>query len=255
MKSILSLLILYLSFLQATAQIISRDISHVSLDFADGKILVRYDLQLKKNMPDCSIDMLFIDEHFNSFMPVTVTGQTGPGITSGKNKEIFWDFNKDKNLIQKRIRPVLIQDATTYFQKHGKSPYNAFLSVLFPGLGDHRVADPHNMIIRPCIRSAATIGLIGLGIVALDNREKTPAYRTYEPGFEQHPVFHPATTEYWAFPHDGEVFIGVGAAAWLADVFWVYSQGKINESMRKCFKDKSLTFSLTPQACYVRLAF
>jgi hypothetical protein len=157
--------------------------------------------------------------------------------------------------MQKRMRPILIQNASVYFEKHGKGPQSAFFSMVFPGMGDHRVADPRNMILKPFLRSASSIGLIGAGIVALNKRVKIDAYREYEPGFEHHPIFHPARTEYWIFPRDAEVFIGAGVSVWLADIFWVYAQGRINENMLKCFKNNSLTFNFTPQSCHIGLSF
>jgi hypothetical protein len=246
---------LYFSFLPALGQIINRNINNVRMDVINGTLSVRYDLRLKKNVPDCSIDLLFIDEHYNSFLPVSVSGEVGSGITAGNNKEVLWDYSKDKNLIQNRIRPVLVQNAGTYFKSHGRGPRNLFLSVIFPGLGDHRVADPGYMIFKPCFRSALSLGLIGAGIVALNNREKTAAYREYQPGFEKHPIFHPATVKYWAFPYDAEVFIGIGASIWIADILWVYTQGLINEKLSGCFRNNSLTFTVTPQSCYIGLSF
>lgn len=241
--------------LQAMGQFINSDADNIRLDFVDGNVSIRYDLQLKKDMSDCTIDLIFIDEKFNCIRPVKIKGDIGAGITSGINKEVIWDYNADHILLQKRMRPILIQNASVYFETHGKGPQSAFFSMVFPGLGDHRVADPRNMIFKPILRSASSLGFIGAGIVALKKRVKIEAYREYEPGFESHPVFHPAVTEYWAFPYDAEAFIGVGASIWLTDILWVYAYGRINEKMIRSFKNNTLTFNLSPQSFYLGLSF
>ncbi len=255
MKRIFNIIAICIVSVHATAQIRNPEIDNLRLDFVNGRVLVKYDLDLKDQNSACSIDVLFVDEQYNYIRPKAVKGAVGPGQISGTNKEIYWDFNESTSLLQRRMRPVLVQNQSEYFSHHGAGPNSALFSMIFPGLGDHRVADPQNMIFKPFLRTVSTAVLIGTGISAIDKRIKIDAYRVYEPGFDYKPKFYPAQVKYWLFPYDAEVFIGVGASIWIADILWVYAHGRTNEKMIKSFRENGLTFNISPNSCFLGYNF
>jgi hypothetical protein len=236
-------------------QIRSRNIENIRLDYKNGRVLVHYDLNLKTNSKDCSIDIFFVDDQYNCIKPFAIKGDVGAGMTAGINKTISWDYNESSSILRKGMRPVLIQNQNEYFALHGFGSQSAFYSILLPGLGDHKVADPSEMIFKPYFRTISSLAFIGGGFLALNNRVKTDAYRVYESGFDRHPDFFPSNVKYWLFPFDSEILIGVGASIWIADILWVYSHGRINDRMTKSLKESNISLRLSPQSIGASMNF
>lgn len=76
-----------------------------------------------------------------------------------------------------------------------------------------------------------------MSLVAGINRK--PNY-TFVPAFEELYVIYTLRrkemhkwvedgTDYWLFKGDKEVFIGIGAAIWVTDIFRVYIKGSLNK--------------------------
>lgn len=237
------------------AQIHSKDISKIRLDFRGGKVIVKYDFSLNKQQERASIDLMFCDKDFNCILPSKLSGDIGQDVTIGKDKTIIWDFASDFHSMPDRMKPLIIPDRENAFLKHGKGPESALYSLLIPGLGDSRVKDPRDMFIKPYMRTILVYGLIGTGILSADRRVITPYYREYENGYDSKPIFHPKKTDYWLFPYDAEFLIGTGALLWISDVFWVTAHGRINQKVQKVFNSKSGNFSLSGHGPGLMLTF
>jgi hypothetical protein len=46
-------------------------------------------------------------------------------------------------------------------------------------------------------------------------------------------LLEPARTEYWLFPHDAEIMLGIGIASWAFDVIWTARKGSVNNRVMK----------------------
>jgi hypothetical protein len=139
-------------------------------------------------------------------------------------------------------------------EKYKGGPENALLSLLVPGLGDYFVKDHREMLIKPYIKTAATLGLIGLGILASNKRHQEPMmsvkYKTerydsnndgkinYEDATHiiEVPIVIGTETKNWLFSNDAELFFIAGTILWIADVVWVLGQGSENEKYKQLSK-------------------
>jgi hypothetical protein len=107
-----------------------------------------------------------------------------------------------------------------------------------PGLGDYFVADPGQMSFKPWFRTASSLGLIGMSIIALDKRTKTNIYTTTLSGEKLTEV----VTSYWLFNNDAELFLFTGSAIWIGDIIWVSSKGKLNQKLSTAGVDAGVTY-------------
>ena len=111
---------------------------------------------------------------------------------------------------------------------HGAS--NAFLSLLVPGLGDHRVSYGKKSGISVALSTYALIGG-GIGLKFYSNSE----YKKY----------HAATTQEAMYDHypkanySNQAFYGcliVGGFIWISDIIWVASTGAENTKAQKAYR-------------------
>jgi hypothetical protein len=112
------------------------------------------------------------------------------------------------------------------------------------------------------MRTTASLGLVALGIIANQNREKyyttSIAYKSNgyrDPGGEFKDIYDGYEYDYWLFKNDTEIFLISGLALWIADIIWVYAKGTENErlkiysnfsfnaSINNNFKNFGLTYS------------
>lgn len=210
-------------------------VKNIDIDISGNKVFINYDLIQKDTFSANDIELFFVDNRFTVKVPEKLSGDIGSNIKPGQNKRIEWDvFNDDVEIAQK-LKPRIIVNG---IKKGG--PQNALYSILIPGLGDYFVKDHKDMIIKPYYRTLATFGVIGLSVMASQNRERiniiseetqyvqenglmVPSTRTYVSGYYY---------EYWMFKGDAEVFLVTGIAMWIGDIVWVYAKGNENDRLR-----------------------
>jgi len=218
-------------------------IRNVRTTMTGRDVEIRYDLAGPRDGSPHTVDLAVVDNRRNVVYPDSVTGDLGAGIMPGEGKLITWEIYKEYDAVNGDFTPRLILDAGVTRNK-GRGPEYAALSLLIPGLGDYFVADVKEMKIKPWYKTAFTAAFLGMSWAAFRNRDVIPPvmnppgwYYTMhspDPVYIDHEWLQVIEkTDYWLFPHDAEVFLGVGAAAWLLDVVWVARKGALNNRVRK----------------------
>lgn len=217
-------------------------VKNVEIGVQQNKALIHYDIKSSGKGSGHSVHLKFLDKQYNLITPNTLSGDVGSNISNGINKTIEWDITNDFQLLSSEIRPVLFVDgASKEFSSPG-GPGNAFFSIIMPGLGDYFVADHRLMHFKPYLRTISSLGLIGLGIYAGNQRYRADGqYKTvlavyYLSGGSSDKykeVYEEGDMQYWLFKGDKELFISLGAAIWLADVVWVLAKGTNNKNFLK----------------------
>jgi len=235
----------FLLFFSLGAAAQKASVNNLSMKVVNNQVLLLYDIERSEDMEaKHHVDLLFVDEHYNYYRPEFISGDIGPGIAEGKEKKIIWDVFQDDIQLTRRIRPELLVD----FKKRG-GPENALLSLLLPGLGDYFVEDIRSIGFKPYYRTAMTAGLIFLGIEALDKRIPEKIIRN-ESGkkytLNDHSIINTGDIEFhdmepWLFKGDGELFMGLGIAMWLYDIYWVYKKGSENKAISSLLGNTSFS--------------
>jgi len=230
-------------FLGASAQ--NAAVNNLNMEVANNQVEINYDLEASTGKEaKHHVDLLFVDENYNYYQPAFIYGDIGPGITEGKEKKIIWDVFQDDIQLTRRIRPQVLVD----FKKRG-GPENAWLSLLLPGLGDYFVEETRTIGFKPYYRTALTAGLVIMGIEALDNRIPEKVIRS-ESGdrytLDDQNIINTGDIEFrdmepWLFKGDGELFMGLGIALWLYDIYWVYKKGSENRAINSVLSNTSLS--------------
>jgi hypothetical protein len=104
---------------------------------------------------------------------------------------------------------------------------NVFLSLLIPGLGDHRVTYGKKKGIGFALSTYALMGT-GIGLKVYSNRE----YKKYHTATEQSDMdeyYRKANISHIAFC----TAIGAGAAVWLSDIIFVWAKGAENKKTQQ----------------------
>lgn len=221
-------------------------VSNLDLNIEGDQVVVGYDLCNTTSDRPYKIDLLMIDDRFNLIEPDSVYADTGPEVYGGKDKKIIWDVRKDPRMLRGNYKPGIVIDGVWENGGSGGAS-NAFLSVLFPGLGDYFVSNTSKRKIKPWYVSFASAGLIGLSFVAGNNRGKEIIHSSYVyEHWDWNSAAHQWTyvnevreftyeggTKYWLFPYDQEIFLGLGAAIWISDIIYVWAKGGQNTKIRK----------------------
>jgi len=221
---------------------------NVDISVRDNKALIHYEIASKKTASLHRVDLMFLDENYNLVTPDRTTGDIGLNIAQGEGKTIVWDITQDMELLGAEIKPVIFVDGASRQYNSTGGPRNALWSVLMPGLGDYFVANHRMMTYKPYMRTATSLGLIGLGVYLGSQRYraegryeltlKPNAYR-YEGDDRFYERYIEGDIQYEWFKGDKEVFIALGAAVWAADVIWVLARGSNNIKFRKATTGES----------------
>lgn len=113
-------------------------------------------------------------------------------------------------------------------------PSNAFLSLLVPGLGDHKVTYGKKSGISTALWTYGLIGA-GVGLKFYSNSE----YKKYHSATEQTAM----DEHYQAANYSNQAFyacVGTGALIWLYDIIWVWKTGAENTKAAKAYKNSHL---------------
>jgi tetratricopeptide (TPR) repeat protein len=145
-----------------------------------------------------------------------------------------WQFNK----VFINDQPYMSDRLLKY--KGTGGPSNAILSLLVPGLGDHRVSYGKKSGIGVALSTYALIGG-GIGLKSYSNSE----YKKYHAAREQSVIdrhYNKANTLNQAF----YICVGTGAIIWLSDIIWVWNKGAKNQRAQELFKQSHLGFYYQP---------
>jgi hypothetical protein len=231
-------------------------VDNIRMSVRTGKIYVTYDLVDKNADRLHEIDLIFKSETGELRQAISLSGDIGNSVTAGQDKTIVWDIHKDMRTLSGKMSPQIILDHSAFSSRYYGGPENAWYSLLMPGLGDTRVADPEGMIIKPWVRTVSSWGLISLGVAASINRSRNEGHiETYLPGYGWYDDdltydaslekrYVEGSVQYWLFRRDAEIFFVGGLAIWAADIIWVYTRGKANQKLIRGFENQEL--SLVP---------
>jgi hypothetical protein len=158
-------------------------------------------------------------------------------VEAGKKNEWKFDFYiteakdyEDEKSKQKEIISNVINKDHFSAKNTKDGPYNALLSVIIPGLGDHRVSNGSKSGV---LTALSTYGFITLGVAC-----KIASNLEYE-------KYHLATSQFFMDYHYDNanlwhqaylVSIISAGAIWIYDILWVYKIGMSNKN--KFNKDK-----------------
>ncbi len=223
------------------AQRIAR-VKNMEIGIQQNKALIHYELKSPELGSAHSIQLKFLDKEYNLITPTKLTGDVGPNIYSGTGKSIEWEISGDYQFSGSKITPVIFVDGISKEFNRAGGPGNALFSLILPGLGDYFVADQRMMRFKPYLRTATSLGLIGLGIYAGNQLYRAEGEyiqvlradfwrRTGDDRFKI--VYQEGDIQYWWFKGDKELFISMGAAVWAFDVIWVLIRGSNNKRFLK----------------------
>ena len=216
---------------------------NIDISIDQNKAIIHFDIKSRIPGSVHQVDLKFLDEDYHLVLPELLTGDIGSNISNEPDRRIEWDITNDVQLLGSNITPVLFIDGASKQYSNTGGPRNALLSILLPGLGDYFVADRRMMTFKPYMRTLSSLGLIGLGIWAGEQRYYAEGeYQTYfhltrvpndhGPGYhyEEAPYqkYVEGDLQYQFFKGDKEVFIALGAAIWAADILWVLAKGSNN---------------------------
>lgn len=217
-------------------------VKNAEIGIQQNKALIHYDIKSSGKSSGHSVHLKFLDKQYNLITPNTLSGDVGANISNGIDKTIEWDITNDFQLLSSKIRPVLFVDGVSKEFSSSGGPSNAIFSVIMPGLGDYFVADHRLMHFKPYLRTISSLGLIGLGIYAGNQRYRAEgqyiavlAVHYLQGGSPERykEIYEEGDLQYWLFKGDRELFISLGAAIWLADIVWVLAKGTNNKNFLK----------------------
>ncbi len=228
------------------SQDLDAEIKNLDMTVVNNKVVITYDIVNFMPKETYTVRLNFVDKDLNFTYPNSLAGDVGINVSGGNNKKIEWDIINDQITIRDKLEPSLSLNGVSKYQSEGGGPSNAIFSILIPGLGDYFVADIKNMKIKPYFKTISSLGLITMGFVAGNKRkpnyllvpahEELYVYYTNRGRQESHiwveDEWVEDGTDYWLFKGDKEVFIGIGASIWIADIFWVYMKGSLNDKFR-----------------------
>jgi len=117
---------------------------------------------------------------------------------------------------------------------------NAWLSLLVPGLGDHRVTYGSRKGIGIAL---STYGLIGAGIgCKLYSNAEYAKYHAATQQADMDTYYNRANLSNQAF----YICIGAGAILWIYDIIWVWNKGVKNKKEQKIWERSHLSFYYNP---------
>lgn len=239
-------------------------IENLKLSVKDNDIILSYDIL--KSSPDSlhNINLSFITSDNYIIVPELIYGDIGEGIPGGTGKTIRWKYSAEYDKLNNGIKPYMILDGLTTEKIPKGGPEKMFLSLLIPGLGDYFVADSRKMVIKPYLRFAAVGAFFAFGHTSQKDRwveyNESIIIRTeyvYGIGWttREETITLAGDTHYKYFKHDSEIFYTLGAAIWLADVFWVLNKGHNNSILNKSMKNSTLNINPSPGGASITLTF
>lgn len=240
-------------------------IENIRTKMIDNHLEIMYDITESPEGSLHQVNLVMVDNRGNIIQPDSVYGDLGSTVEAGRDKLIIWEVYKEYDVIYGDFVAQVVLDPSVN-KKHTGGPEYALLSMFVPGTGDYFVTNWKERRIKPYYKTAFTAGALGLSLAAYMNRATIPPvmappgyYQSADapPGEKYLYIDHywerfPESTDYWLFPHDAEIILGIGIASWLIDVFWVMGKGIENNRIRTEVLDH---LSLAPYKNGMMLSF
>ena len=159
-------------------------------------------------------------------------------ISNALNSAPMGKFTFHFNKVTVNGNDFLETDLLKYNGTGGSS--NALLSLLVPGLGDHRVSYGRRKGIGIALSTYGLIGA-GVGLKLYSNSE----YKKYHSATEQLAM----DDHYQNANFSNQAFyacVGAGAIIWISDIIWVWSKGAKNKKAQKVYKQSNLAYYYEP---------
>lgn len=215
--------LLALSFFLTIAAILNgQTVSNVWAEVKNARILVHYTLNTHKAT---DVELYYSDKSGYTWQQCNSISGNVQQQTSG-SKTIVWDCLFDGVLqgdFLFQVHAGLVAPERQKFVKPTDGPANAWLSLLVPGLGDHRVTKGQKKGVYTALLTYACIGA-GVYCKIGANDE----YAQYHAATEQTVMDeHYDNAKYlngWFY-----TCVGVGAAIWVYDIIWVWNKGAQNK--------------------------
>ncbi|MBO0935275.1 hypothetical protein J2I47_01815 [Fibrella sp. HMF5335] len=208
-------------------------VSNVRVDLDTNRVKVLYDAT--GMTPHDSVYIQVESRERGLLHAVTVTGDVGTEVLSGRNKTIYWDYRLDGIHLDDAIRvTVLVKQPGQLVSKEqvtvGGGPTNALLSVLAPGVGTIFVQPNRKIGLRPLLTGA----YVGLWIYGLARKsQSTDRYDLYTRQLnwadytEANQLHHQYLVASWA-----------AVALLLTDVTYTFLRGRKNEQLKRAARQR-----------------
>jgi hypothetical protein len=155
----------------------------------------------------------------------TISSELGGNAPYGK-----YTFDMNKTTINEQV----FDNSKLMKMSSSGGASNAWLSLLVPGLGNHRVSYGKKNGVGVAISTYALIGG-GIGLKFYSNSE----YKKYHSATEQSAM----DNHYKKANHSNQAFYGcliVGGAIWISNIIWVASTGAKNAKAAKAYRKSHL---------------
>jgi len=232
--SILLLLIIILLSQPSFGQIKAK-VTDVDFHLEDRYLVVNYNLVGSVPKEEMTIELRFITESNDTIIPKTITGDIGTKVFGDGPKAMLWDIVADKPVLSGNLKATVTITSSKILYS-GAS--NAFLSVIFPGLGGYHVDKNKAYSVLTTISS---LGLIAYGMTQKIQANKYYAdYKANTNLLEMDNLYTKANkvqNKYYTATR-------AGAAIWALDVIYVIIKGSHNKKVAKSYYSSSLNDGL-----------
>lgn len=228
--SILLLLIIILLSQPSFGQIKAK-ITDVDFHLEDRYLVVNYNIVGSAPKEELTIELRFITENNETIIPKTITGDVGTKVFGDGAKAMLWDIVADQPVMSGNVKAsVTITSAKIRYS--GAS--NAFLSVIFPGLGGYYVDKSKAYSVFTTISS--------LGLIAYGMTQKIQANKYYADYKANTNILEMDNLYSKANKLQNKYYIATmaGAGIWAIDVIWVIIKGNQNKKAAKSYYSSSL---------------
>ena len=212
------------------AQVTKAEITNVDFQVNNNKIYVTYDIENYSPIEKFIVNLTFINDIGEEFIPISTTGTSNVEITGGKQRKIVWDVLKDSVDVYGSLK------ARVYIEKVKQKPGNmsmALYSLVVPGLGDKYVVNAKLLTIKPIYKTISAYGLVVYGLI--QKSKANTYYSDYNDAIVQSDI-----NSYYdkanSARHQFIIATGIGAAIWLTDVGWVLYKGSKNKKNTRYIK-------------------
>lgn len=217
--------------------------------YAEGSdLVVKYDIVQAKSGETFEIWLKVITDSGKDYIPASVTGDVGKGVTGGPNKKVLWDVEADGIALDEEFyvevfarSEMLPEDKSQAYkdrsQKRGISVGGALaLSAVLPGLG------------RTVVNKGGAqwlLGIVGYGCIAgavALNSQAVSTYDDYKAATsesDRDDLF----TEAESYDIGSKVLAGAAITIWVVDLITTGTQAARARRARNNF---SLNYSMDP---------
>jgi len=228
--SILLLLIIVLLSQPSVGQIKAK-VTDVDFHLEDRYLVVNYNLVGSVPKEEMTIELRFITENNETIIPKTITGDVGTKVFGDGSKAMLWDIVADQPVLSGNLKAtVTITSARILYS--GAS--NAFLSVIFPGLGGYYVDKSKAYSVLTTISS---LGLIAYGLSQKAQANKYYAdYKANTDPLKMDVLYTKANK----IQNKYYIATRAGAGIWALDVIYVIIKGSHNKKTAKSYYTSSI---------------